>query len=363
MDIFEELRDILDSHPSGAPASPAFGEILRILFSPEEAALAVRMSFAPMPPARIARLAEVDAAAALVRLETMADRGVLYSRGQGESIEYGLVPTIPGLYEFPFMKKNPPQKARLAALWKQYHDEGMGRSFAGDPTPLMRVVPVDKALRFENKVMPYEEVADLIGRASYCAQAACACRESMERCDKPRDVCLFFDKPARALVDRGFAREVSAEDAIRILDRAEEAGLVHTTNNSSDRATVICSCCPCCCTVLRGRTELNLPHAFAPSSWIAEVLAEECNGCGICAKERCPVKAIEMVGEVATIHRDRCIGCGLCVSACPVDAMRLLARDPAPEVPDSVVGMGLTVVAEKGKLERFMSVMNRAREE
>lgn len=45
MEIYERLREILDAHPSGAPKSKAFEEILRILFTQEEAAVAVQMSF------------------------------------------------------------------------------------------------------------------------------------------------------------------------------------------------------------------------------------------------------------------------------------------------------------------------------
>ncbi|MBU1184214.1 MAG: hypothetical protein ABIJ57_00335 [Pseudomonadota bacterium] len=37
MDHFEKLRLLLDAHPTGAPKSEVFDEILRILFSPEEA--------------------------------------------------------------------------------------------------------------------------------------------------------------------------------------------------------------------------------------------------------------------------------------------------------------------------------------
>ena len=95
-------------------------------------------------------------------------------------------------------------------------------------------------------------------------------------------------------------------DALR---RSDEAGLVHTSNNSQDRANVICNCCPCCCTVLRGRTELNHPHAFEPSRFEAKVDDAACTGCGVCAEERCPVKAIEMKttsrGGRRAVHRVR----------------------------------------------------------
>lgn len=361
MDVYKTLQETLDTHPSGAPASPTFEEILRILFNEHEARLAVCMSFSSMSVERIADAASVDVLVARERLEAMADRGVVFSRGPAHAREFGLVPTVPGLFEYPFMKRNTPERERLATLWTRYHGEGLGASLAGDPTPIMRVVPVGKSLSTQSRVMPYEEVAALIRAADYRAQGPCACRESVGRCDAPRDVCLFFGGPARGLVERGFAREVDADEAIAILDRAEQAGLVHTTNNSADRATVICSCCRCCCGILRGRAELDLPHAFAPSAWVAAVDAALCNACGVCAEERCPVCAIEAPNGAAVVDGGRCIGCGLCVTACPTDAVSLVPRDPIPAVPDSVAAMGLQVLAEKGKLDQFLAVMNRAK--
>ena len=50
MEPYEKLRELLDAHPSGAPPSKAFDEILRVLFSPEEAALASHMTLTLRPP-------------------------------------------------------------------------------------------------------------------------------------------------------------------------------------------------------------------------------------------------------------------------------------------------------------------------
>jgi len=47
-------------------------------------------------------------------------------------------------------------------------------SFAGKPTPLMRVVTVEKSLKAQNRVHPYEEVKHLIDSARYIALADCA---------------------------------------------------------------------------------------------------------------------------------------------------------------------------------------------
>ena len=52
MDSYEELQKILDSHPSTAPKTDSFMEILRILFTPEEAHIARHMSFKARPADR-----------------------------------------------------------------------------------------------------------------------------------------------------------------------------------------------------------------------------------------------------------------------------------------------------------------------
>ena len=55
MDTYEQLREILDSHPATAPKTKSIDEILRTLFTPEEAEVAVNMSFKPKKAASIAK--------------------------------------------------------------------------------------------------------------------------------------------------------------------------------------------------------------------------------------------------------------------------------------------------------------------
>ncbi|MDI6743468.1 MAG: hypothetical protein QMD11_12105, partial [Smithella sp.] len=294
MNNYEQLREILDSHPATAPKAKSIDEILRLLFTPEEAALAVHMSFKYKSVSKIAGAASVKEEDAKNHLESMANKGIIYSRNKEGVKFYGLLPLIPGVFEFPFMKGGgTPMHKRLGELWEAYHHEALGASFAGQPTPLMRVVAVEKSIKPENRVHPYEEVRNFISKANYIALTHCACRVSVAKCDKPKEVCLIFEDVAEFLVERGFARHISKEEGMKVLDEAEKAGLVHTSNNSSDKALLICNCCPCCCTVLRGMTQLKHPHAFEPSRFEARVISENCNGCAICAEERCPMKTIE----------------------------------------------------------------------
>jgi electron transport complex protein RnfB len=356
--VYEALREILDAHPTGAPASKVFDEILRTLFTPEEASLAIHMTFAPKPLEAIAAKAGIETEDARKILENMADRAVIFSREKGGKFSYGLLPTIPGLFEFPFMRGVvPPVLEKLGKLWDQYHREGLGASFAGSPTPVARVIPVESAVDATLRVHPYEEVRHLIDTVDFIGLGHCACRITLRNCDKPTETCLFFDAPARFLVAKKYAREITREEAYAVLDRAEEAGLVHTSTNTADRAGFICNCCRCCCVILKGRTELDVSNAFATSGFLAEVRNDVCTGCGLCADGRCPMGAIAIRDDVAVVMQEKCIGCGLCVTGCPVDALALARRSEAPGIPATGQEMLGKVLTEKGKLERFMRLM------
>ena len=49
---------------------------------------------------------------------------------------------------------------------------------------------------------------------------------------------------------------------------------------------------------------------------------DKCNGCGPCV-EACPVEAIKLEANLATVDADTCIDCGVCVDECPNQALAL----------------------------------------
>ncbi|MGE5396943.1 MAG: indolepyruvate ferredoxin oxidoreductase subunit alpha [Chitinophagales bacterium] len=358
MDSYDRLRERLDAHPTGAPASSYFNQILRILFSQEEAEAACYLTFVFQPISKLAEKTRKKEETLFEMFERMANRGVIMAkRASNGEPRYCLVPVIPGLFEFPFMRaERAPQKEELARLWQAYHTEILGNTFAGSKTPQMRVIPVQKSLTMISEVLIYEQVADMIGRAQDIAVTNCACRESVQGCDKPIEVCLSFDMGARFLVERDLARKIDKEEALRVLDIAEEAGLVHCINNSQDRPIVLCNCCGCCCTILRGITELHNPNAVATSSYMINFNENECSGCLLCLDNRCPVSAVQEKEDTVSVDESSCIGCGLCASVCPTGALVMRKREETPTTPPTYQQLYANIMQEKGTLEAFMKL-------
>ena len=106
-------------------------------------------------------------------------------------------------------------------------------------------------------------------------------------------------KMAEALVKRGIATVLSTEEALKQIDEAAEAGLVHNVSAFMDEfkkaneiGLSICNCCPCCC-ILMYSVYKGFPEILGKSG-LTPVLAEDtCTGCGICG-DRCPFYAITM---------------------------------------------------------------------
>jgi len=97
MDQYERLRLALDKHITGAPAHKALYEILKILFTPEEAEAALGLTFSPRPAGEVAADAGVSEDEARQRLEALADKGVVFAREKQGVMGYALLPVAAAL--------------------------------------------------------------------------------------------------------------------------------------------------------------------------------------------------------------------------------------------------------------------------
>ncbi|NPV59335.1 MAG: 4Fe-4S binding protein [Actinobacteria bacterium] len=357
-DIYERLRELLDRHPTGCVPAPEIIEILKIFFSEEEARVALGLGFRPFSVEDVARRAGVDAETARRCLDSLADKGVVFVREKDGKRGYALLPVMPGIFEFPYMKgMGEEMREKLTPLWRSYLPK-LGTRFGGTETRFSRIIPIQEEVESEPGVLPYQKVYDMIDRAKVVGIATCACRDMERNCDAPREACMLFDETCTYLVERGFGRYLSKEEMKEKLREFDRAGLVHQINNVQERLTFVCNCCTCCCGLLRMSLEWGNPPVFTSSGFAPVVDEDLCNGCGVCAEERCPARAIRVEEEKAAVDIEKCIGCGLCVTGCPNDALRLLALGDFQEPPATTSEMGMRILQEKGKLERFLEVLN-----
>jgi Pyruvate/2-oxoacid:ferredoxin oxidoreductase delta subunit len=326
MDVYERLQERFASHPLGAPPNAKFLKILRILFTEEEAELATHIGFSPARSSDIAEAAGLSEEHVVKLCEGMADKAVVYGFQVRDQHRYCLLPTAPGLFEFPLMLRDLPAKGvldrdRLGQLWEEYYHDGWGHELSSSTTPPARVLPIGESIQSDLWVFPFEEAARYIRKARFIGLSDCPCRTSKPSCDAPVDVCLTFNYTAKFLSERQAAQLITPDEALAVLQRAEDDGLVHCTTNTADRIDYICNCCPCCCDILGIMTRLADSSARVESNFRAVVTVEECLACGDCL-DRCPMEAIELE-RVAYVDQDLCIGCGLCATTCSAEAMVL----------------------------------------
>jgi electron transport complex protein RnfB len=346
-ELYIRLQQLLDTFMLPAPPAPALLEILRIRFTPEEAEIALLLGSGRHTAAAVAVSAGQSPAVFEAKLEQVAIKGLVFKETKTKDgmtqVLYSLLPTAVGLWETSFAKgERNPETEKLAHYWREYYDSGWGKMMHSSSTSFCRVIPVAKAIPSGQEVYSYERACDLIKEQDYACVLHCACRTAAaldgKGCGKPTEVCMHFGKMARFLVEKRYARHITIEEALAILDLTEKAGLVHEVGNSKKMGIAMCSCCKCCCTQLRATKELAKLDALAPSRFIAEVNEELCVVCGTCG-ERCQVEAVGPKGESgeepSKVNVIRCIGCGLCVTECPANAISMGVRESYREPTDT----------------------------
>ena len=110
-------------------------------------------------------------------------------------------------------------------------------------------------------------------------------------------------------------RAQSRDEAFATLQRAAEAGLVHSVSNNQRDLWYICNCCTCSCGILRGMAEMGLAGVVAHSDFVSQVDEALCILCGECV-ERCSFEALAL-DTTLVINSLRCAGLRLVHSGLP----------------------------------------------
>lgn len=333
-DAYNNLIDSLNIRGGSVPAyrCDELHALLKEIFTEEEADLFSRMPFSSASSEQIAGTVGKSTTAVMTTLEKMADKGLITCRDKEKTRLYSAMPLVPGIFEFQFMKGGvSEQDKKLARLFEDYFVKmrAMPRGDRKAPTvPFSRVIPVEEEIKNGIEVYPYDVLSEYVQKAEHIAVSQCYCRHHGELvddpCEKPKEVCMSFGPGAKFVAERGFGRLVSKEEAKKILDISEEAGLIHCSSNTTEHIDFICNCCECHCGIVKSLKE-QMRSFGSPSNYIMTVDEQNCNGCELCV-DRCPMDAIEMKDAVVELSKEQCVGCGLCVSACHMDALRMVVR-------------------------------------
>ncbi|MBW2678088.1 MAG: 4Fe-4S binding protein [Deltaproteobacteria bacterium] len=332
---YQTLAKVLDTLPNGYPKTDSGVEIklLKKIFRSEDAELFCDLKLDFETVQQIAERTGRPLEGLEDHLSKMQERGQIF----GVDIEgvkiFKMMPWVFGIYEF----QRPHMDRELAEMCEAYAEVFAGQFFSKKPQ-LMQVIPVEKEIPDKQQTLPYEQVSNIIENSLSFAVFDCVCKKEKRLldngCDKPLEICMACAPIPGVFDNSEHQRAISKTEAYAVLDKAEEAGLVHMTWNVASGHFFICNCCGCCCGVLRSINDLGINATEVINSYYyAEIDPDACIACGTCMDERCQVNAIETEDDAYRVIREKCIGCGLCVSTCPSEAMVLVRKQPEEIVP------------------------------
>jgi Fe-S-cluster-containing hydrogenase component 2 len=240
----------------------------------------------------------------------------------------------------------------LEKEFQDYMDEKFYKAFHSKKTSQMRTIPINKGVNIERFVDSYDNTRDIVQKTKRpVAVIECVCRSGQDLLEKPckhsdiRETCLLFEDIASFAISIGGAREISKEEMLETLNKAEDAGFVLQPENNQN-PNFICCCCGCCCNVLRSVMKYPRPVEYYHSNYYSAVDPEKCEVCWDCI-DICPMEAISADSGYSTVDLDRCIGCGVCVSKCSANAIELKQKESQYVPPKDSEAMYKKILMER----------------
>ncbi|MCR5089360.1 MAG: FAD-dependent oxidoreductase [Oscillospiraceae bacterium] len=170
----------------------------------------------------------------------------------------------------------------------------------------MHTIPVENAIPADCGSIPIEHISHWLDKWDKIAAAPCSCRMGRKLLgegdsDDPNDWCLAMGPVADYIVEcKKGGHFISKEEALKILQKAEDNGFVHQITNMDgpDKIIAICNCNPDICNALRTSQLFNTPN-LSRSAYVAHVTPENCVACGRCV-EYCPAGAVRLGQKLCT---------------------------------------------------------------
>ena len=344
-EVYKELLEVMKKRGGGYAGKdiPEFYEMVEEMFTLEEAEVNNAMPRGPATAKDIAEGMGRDEGEIEEILEAMANKGLCIALNKDGTQFYQGARFMPGILEFQFMPGKTTERdkkiARLIHAYEKACDENT------DPTvmtfPTNRVITVDRTVEAGNQVHTYDQMQTFIDNYDPIAVTTCFCRHAAVLRDEdihgmPNDVCMQFGMGAQYAIERLGGRKLTKKEAREVLDRAEEAGLVHTSQNVQNMAgpmDFICNCDRWHCVPVTGALAKPKPGLFINSGFEPRFDPDLCVACETCI-DRCPPEALTMgEDDVPEVDLDRCFGCAVCATGCPEEAIKMVNIPDFPEPP------------------------------
>jgi ferredoxin len=366
---YSELVDRLNRFPQGAPPSATLYQILKILFSEQEAGLVARLPIKPFTAAQASRILKMSLTETQKSLDALASRAILVDTERDGLTTYTLPPPMAGFFEFSMMRlRGDIDQKVLGELFYQYlnvEEEFIRNLFVRGETQLGRVYVHEPVLSNQNAlhVLDYERTSQVIRTASVRGVGLCYCRHKMmhmgRACDAPMDICMTFNGSAESLTRHGYARAVDVSEGLDLLQQAYDRNLVQFGENVREDVNFICNCCGCCCEAMIAARKFGMLNPVHTSNFLPVIDEITCNGCGKCVNA-CPVEAMTLVStndphhpkmKKAKVDEEVCLGCGVCVRTCGHASISLRSRPQRVITPLNSVHRVVMMAVERGDLQ------------
>lgn len=368
-DVFRRVGAKLDNGTVKAPWTEALHQVIREVFTEEDADVYVKMPYTFSTASRIARTTGYDPARLQPLLEGLCHKGLVMDFFLNDEYHYMPNPLIVGLFEHTMMRAGDTvDLKKCAGLFHEYliHDGSVyGANFRnGEQVSFMRAFAHEEAADEGVEILDYESAIAIVERAETWALGICSCRHEklhagVKECDIPLQTCSSMGRYADYLIRNEMARAASKTEMLELIDRSKETGLVFAGDNVKNDIKGFCHCCGCCCNALAGVSRFGFPNALTTTNYIAGVNDAECNGCGKCSKA-CPIGAIKMIKvdepgskrkKKPQIDLDFCLGCGVCSLKCESGAMKLKNRKKRVIHPENAFERVILQSLESGTLQ------------
>ena len=170
----------------------------------------------------------------------------------------------------------------------------------------MHVIPVEKAISMENQSIDIEHISYWLKKyEGHIGASICSCRYGRKKLDEGcaddyHDWCIGVGDMADYCRETGRGRDITYDEAMEILKRAEDNGYVHQVTNIDGEGKIfaICNCNVKICNALRTSQLFNTPN-MSRSAYVAKVEPEKCVACGRCV-EYCPAGAVKLGQKLCT---------------------------------------------------------------